>query len=352
MSKRKKLVIALLASLTGISITVAGSAIVAYEALFPRFDRPDYALVAGEYCYDRVSDQLDRREFYYTVGENRLRGYYYFSQQQKGIVVLSHGLKSGADDYLPIIKYMVNAGFDVFAYDGTGTYDSDGKDSVGICQAIIDLEGTLRYIDEDPVLSRKSVFLIGHSMGGYAASSVLSICDDSVKACAAIASMNNGTTMMYEKAEEYVGEKIASIPAPVFNTYQRLLFQDYVQYDGVKGVNRRNIPVLIAHGVNDKVVTYDSQALIAHRNELTNPNVQYYIGRGSQGSHTGIWHSADALAYQEEVKNQLQLLETQKGEKLTEEEKADFYKTVDHARYSAVNQELMKKIVKMFESTL
>lgn len=348
-SKRKKVAIGLFATAAGISVATAASSIIAYEMMFPRVKRPDYALYAGEYCYERVEHKLLRSEFFYKVNDVKLKGYYYESPQSKGLVVLSHGMKSGADDYLPIIEYMVNAGYNVFSYNCTGTYESEGDNLVGMCQSLIDLEGTLAYIQSVDSLSKMPLFLIGHSWGGYAATSVLSLRKE-VKACASIAAMHDACKIMTEKAQEYVGA-LGKFPEPAFNIYQRLLFDEYVDCNAIRGINESNIPVLVAHGRMDKTITYAKQSIIAYKDKITNPYVQYYVGEGLQGSHTGILHSIASEEYQKQVKADFKALEKAKGE-LTYEEKTAFYATVDHALYSEVNEELMRQIVKMFDENL
>ena len=348
-SRRKKVTIGILATAAGISVTTAASAIIAYEVMFQRVKRPDYALWAGEYCYERVQDKLLRSEFFYTVNDVKLKGYYYESSQNKGLVVLSHGMKSGGDDYLPIIEYMVNAGYNVFSYNCTGTYESEGDGLVGMCQSLIDLEGTLAYIQSVDALSQMPLFLIGHSWGGYAATSVLSLCKE-VRACASIAAMHDACDLMVEKAEEYVGS-LGKMPKPFFDVYQRLLFDDYVEYNAIRGINESNIPVLVAHGTSDKTISYNKQSIITYKDKITNPRVQYYVGEGLQGSHTGIWHSVRSEEYQAQVKAEFKALKKAKGD-LTHEEKAAFYAGVDHALYSEVNEELMRQIVKLFDENL
>lgn len=351
MDKKKKVIAAVLASLTGVSGATVASAVIAYEAIFTRVDRPDYELVAGEYCYERVSDRLLRQELYYPSADGvRLKGYYYSSFDKKGIIIVAHGMKAGGDDYLPIIEYMVNKGFDVFSYDCTGTYGSDGKDTVGMCQQLIDLQTTVNYVKSIESFKKLPIFLIGHSWGAYACSTVLSLCSG-ISGCVSIAGMCNATTMMTDKAEEYVG-KLASIPAPVFSAYQKHLFGDYVKYNSVMGINSVDIPVLIAHGKNDETVSFEKQSIISHRDEITNPNVVYYVGTGLQGDHNNIWHSKESAEYQAKVKAELKALERKKGKKLTEEEKKAFYKSVNHHLYSQVNEELMQMAVDMFNKAI
>lgn len=348
--KTKRIITAVLAGLTGVSGTLVASAVIAYEACFPRFNRPDYALTPGEYCYERVKERLSREEFTFLSGDARLQGYYYPASKSKGIVVLAHGFHAGADDYLPMIEFVVQKGFNVFTYDCTGTYSSGGDDMVGMCQSLVDLDNALRFIKATPPYAGQPLFLLGHSWGGYAVTSVLALHEE-VLACAAIAPMNNGYTVMYEKGEQYVG-KLALTGKAVFDVYQKFLFKDYVKYSGVVGINSTTAPVLIAQGVDDKVITYNGQSVTAHKAEITNPAVTYYETKGLQGDHDDIWHSLDSIVYQNEVAGELKLLAIKKGSKLTDEELKAFYETVDHRLYSAVNEELLTAVTDLFEKNL
>ena len=352
--KKQKIIATIAASLAGVSLVTVSSTIIGYDLCFPRYERPDYSVYPGEYCYKQLSHRLPRTEFFFPAGEVRLKGYYYPAADSKGLVITVHGFHAGADDYLPIIEYMVNAGYDVFAYDSTGTYDSEGSSVVGLCQALVDLDNVFNYLKSTPHAD-KPKFLIGHSLGGYAASSVLALQKSSnIKACALIAPMNNGFTMVYEKAEQFVG-KIALPNKPILDAYQHILFDRYTQYSGVRGINSVDIPILIAQGVDDTIVTYNGQSITAHKNEITNPNVFYYDGYGTQGDHNNIWHSTASAEYQKKVSSELERLKNQKREndtQLTHDELAAFYSNVDHALYSQVNKELMENIVSLFNNAL
>ncbi len=346
---KKKIVAAILASLTGFSGLAISSAILAYDAVFPRTERPDYAVTPGLSCYERIKDELPRKEFFYNSKKNLLKGYYYEAKNAKGLVVVAHGFKSGSDNYLPITQYLVENGYNVFSYDCTGTYDSEGESMIGMCQSLVDLDRTISYLKHNEPYAHQPLFLLGHSWGGYAVSSVLAL-QSGIRACACIAPMYSGYTIMTEKGEQYVG-KVAQTSKPVFTAYQRILFGHYVDHNGVRGINSVDIPVLIAQGIDDKTITYDAQSITAHKNEITNPNVKYYITKGIQGGHDSIWHSKEALLYQKEVESDLKLLQMEKGDKLTYEEKAEYYKTVNHKLYSQVNHDLMKEVIKTFNGT-
>ena len=349
-SKAKRIAMIVAASLVGVSVTTVISAICVYDSFFERYERPDYALYPGLYCYERVAESLPRELLKIPSGENMLQGYYYPSPSAKGLVVLAHGFHAGADDYIPLILEIVKRGYAVLTYDVTGTYSSEGESIIGMCQSVCDLDRVLTFAAKEAPFSEMPKFVLGHSWGGYAASSVLALHSE-VRAAVLLAPMNNGVTMMVEKGEQYAG-KLAYTGKPIMDTYQRILFGNYVKYNGVAGINSTDIPILIAQGVDDTVITPDGQSITAHLGELTNPNVTVYWGKGSQGSHTGIWHSDASEEYQRVVKSELKLRELTLGRALTDEEKKEFYSSVDHALYSEVNGELLDLIIQTLNQGL
>ena len=349
-NRKKKIAVLIAASLATVSTATVASAIIAYDSFFPRYERPDYDIYPGMYCYERYNGELPRETLTVSSDGVDLAAYYYPVNEPKGLVVVVHGIHAGADDYLPLIEAMVKGGYAVFAYDVTGNYSSGGKDGVGMCQQLKDLDSVLSFLSANEPYSAMPRLLIGHSWGGYAAASVLALHGE-VKACVCIAPMHNGYTIMVEKAEEHAG-KMAYTVKPIFDAYQKHLFGDYTKYDSVIGINSTDAHILIAQGVDDTVITPDGLSTTAHLDEITNPNVSVYYGKGAQGSHTGIWHSTEAEEYASRIKEELRLLEESLGRELTRDEKAEFYKTVDHRLYSEVNHELVELIFETFEKAL
>ena len=170
-----------------------------------------------------------------------------------------------------------------------------------------------------------------------------------VRGCAAIAPFNDGYTLIREKGEQYAGSLVKEgFPNTFLNIYQKLLFGKYTEHSGVKGINSTSIPVFIAHGNRDSVISFGGQSIISHMSELRQENVTYYVGTGCQSGHNTILHSPQAVAYQEQVKADLAQLKKQKDGNLSEAELEAFCSQVDHALYSQVNEELMHQIVVMF----
>ena len=326
-----------------------------YDSCFPRYEKKELYAIYGEFDYRRVEEKLRRVLFQFPSEKVMLQGYYYPCDGAKGMVVVCHGMHAGADDYIPFIGYFVSHGYAVFTYDCKGTYASAGDSTVGMCTPLVDLDHALRYISNDPTLSKFPLFLFGHSWGGYAVMSVLPL-HKSIKACAAIAPFNDGYTLIAEKGEQYAGPFFGvvkeGLPAKFLSIYQKFLFGKYTQLNAVKGINSTDIPVFIAHGKRDRVISYYGQSVHSHRHEIRDENVIYYEGTGVRSGHNTILHSEEAVLYQEQVKNDLKALKKAKGRDLTEEELVAFCDGVDHALYSAVNQEMMDEIISMFDRTL
>lgn len=347
--------IAKLALVTGLNFATILGAKKAYDSLFKRYEKQDINTIFGEFDYSRVSERLPRTEFYFPSGKLKLRGYFYPCYDAKGMVVVCHGMHSGADDYIPFIEFFVHNGYAVFTYDCQGTYASQGDSTIGMCTPLINLDHALTYIKNDKQLSRYKLFLFGHSWGGFAVTSVLSI-HKNICACAAVAPFNSGYSLLVEKGQEYAGplsdRLVTGFPKEFLNTYQTLLFKDYTKLTAVKGINSTDLPVFIAHGNRDLIIGFNHQSVISHKDEIRTNNVTYYIGTDAQAGHNTILHSTRAVNYQEQIKKDLKNLKNEFDRDLTKEEQSTFCNSVNHALYSEINSELMNKIINMFNNAL
>ena len=348
--KKKNVILALAAAAGGLSATVIASQVAIYDKVFPRYERADYSITPGVRCLDRFKTHANIEAISFYSDDVLLKGNYFSIENPKGIVLVAHGIHAGGDDYLNVIGYFLDNGYNVFSFNYKGTYESEGDSTVGLCESLVDVDHAIKHIQQNEKYNKLPLFLFGHSWGGYAVTSALEI-NNNIKACASVSGMNSGYTMIVEKAQQYVGQ-LSKTSKPFFDIYQKFLFKDYVKYKGDKGINNSNIPVVIAHGADDSLIVYNKQAIIAHKDKITNPNVKYYVGKGYQGDHSDILLSNDAIIYKKEIKSELRLLEMQKGKKLSYEELQNFYKTVDHLKYSEVNKDLMDLIIKTFDEAL
>ena len=350
MRRIKRIAAILAASTVGVTVTGIVAAIISYNAVFPRYERYDYSLTLGAYDYSLYGESLPRRLMSFKSGENRLAAYYYPSGSARGLVALVHGFHAGADDYLPLIGEIVARGYAVFSFDCTGSFDSEGESGIGMCQPLIDLDRALDFIKGDEEMSCMPLYLVGHSLGGYAAASVLEKHKE-VRACVLIAPMNDASRVMIDMSRDRVGA-VAYATKPVFDIYQRYLFGDYVDMNSVRGINSTSAPILIVQGRQDEIITHDGHSVTARLDEITNPHVQVIWRDGVRGTHDGVWHSVASGEYRLEIEGRIKELEARCGRTLADDERRELYKTVDHRLYSEADGELVDRMIELFDGAV
>lgn len=332
----------------GISIGSVLAAKKLYHTIFKRLERPDYDIYPGLYEYKKVENVLPRTTFSFISNGNKLSAYYYEAKKNRDrLVILVHGFHSGSDDYLPITMYLTSNGYNVFTYDGCGTYESEGKDLRGFSQGLVDLDNAINYVKRDRRFKKQKLFLLGHSCGGFAVNAVLNFHPKDVSAVASIAAVYNCYKLILQKGDYYAGEYASSgFPKDFLDDYQEKIFGKYVRYDALMGVNNVKIPIFIAHGTSDETIDFKEQSLISHKEEMTNPNVTYMVTKHNQGGHNSIWHSIRSNDYQKKVDHDIKKM---KKSKMTHDEIANYVKGVDHYLYSEINFELFDKILSIFD---
>ena len=75
---------------------------------------------------------------------------------------------------------------------------------------------------------------------------------------------------------------------------------------------------------------------------ITNENIKIYIGRDYNAGHTNILYSKEAIDYQKEVDRKIKDYDDES------EELIKYIETVDHYKYSEINEELFSKILDFY----
>ena len=138
------------------------------------FTRYEYA----ENNIDRIYSAEDaslypREDVTFCSGKSKLTGRLYRTDSPKGILILAHGMHSYADRYLDVTEFFVDHGWDVLAFNMTGTYSSEGRDTVGLAQMKLDVIAAIHYVQGNSELCELPIVLYGHSMGGYAVATAI-----------------------------------------------------------------------------------------------------------------------------------------------------------------------------------
>ena len=237
-----------------------------------------------------------REEVRFNSKGNTLQGFIYGKANTCGLVVISHGLGGTADSYFPMIMYFVDNGWRVFAYNNTGVGGSEGADSGGVYQSVIDLDAALAFVEKTSALNGLPVMLVGHSWGGYAVCAVLNNAHP-VKAAVSFAGFNNGRETFEEQGRSN-GGVLFNLLIPQLRKIEKQRFGDVAKLTAIDGINKAGIPVMIVQSADDDVISAQTTSIYAHRKKITNPQVEIIYKEGEDVTgHERVFGSQRRKAY-------------------------------------------------------
>lgn len=313
--------------------------------VFRRFDTPKYSKFLE---YEDIKDRYPRQELKFVSGKNKLQGYLYGESNQKGIVVISHGIFSGARGYLQEACYFSDRGYQVFCFDYTGYCNSQGKGSVGLYQGVKDLDAALRFVESDGHFCKGPLYLYGHSWGGYNVTAVLEY-GHPISGVVSLSGFDNPEQVIIDWAKKEIGP-LALLEYPYVDISQHLLFGVEGNASAVDAINGCDTPVLLVHGSEDDVVNYQKVGILSKRDKITNPNVTYWIkDEKGQRDHTNFYRSKEAIAYLNEINRQYEQLQKKFGKKLDDAMEKDFYHSIDKEKSSELDEDFMERVVSFYE---
>ncbi len=107
------------------------------------------------------------------VGSSTIRGWLMKSEGEKGCFLLVHGWSSNKSDMLRYADPLLASGYDVLMVDVLGHGESDAiQKQVSIKSFVQSLKAMIDYVGQRPDLQQKKIYVLGHSLGGTAASIV------------------------------------------------------------------------------------------------------------------------------------------------------------------------------------
>ena len=248
-----KKLIAVLIVLTIIAILGVISRII-YDGYFMRPSR----LPQGEQLnYDpanAVFEGLDRDRYEFSSNNNQtLVGYNYHKvSTPKALIIFAHGLGGDHAFYKPLINALADRGYWVFAFDGTGTGNSDGDSMMGLEQHTIDLEYAIKAIQGEELFNNLKISLVGHSWGGYAVASVLNV-EPKISSVVSISGFSSAYDLELNELKNTVGG-IGNLALPFLKLTKLQKFGKYESYTGVSGFQKTNTPGLIIASDDDNIV--------------------------------------------------------------------------------------------------
>ncbi|MGN0613217.1 MAG: alpha/beta hydrolase family protein, partial [Porcipelethomonas sp.] len=333
---KKKLIlrIVVIALCAMILIFCVGSFFVIRSMFSDNFGRAEIPETPMYLNYDDVSDIYNREMVAFKSGENTLTGYIYGEREGcDGLVVISHGLGNYSEGYISETCCFVDKGYMVFAFDNTGSGRSEGEGTMGMAQSVIDLDAALDYVESDSRLNSLPVLLYGHSWGGYAVTAVLGL-DHDITAAVSVAGYNTPVGIVSEFGENMIGKPLSVIEHPFIWLNNKVIFGDMANLSAVDGINATDTHVMIIHGSGDETVRYDGASIIAHRDEITNPNAVFKTIDGERNGHNSLFMSEQAFEYKKQLDGEHEKLEEEYGDEIPDEAEKEFRESVDREKLS------------------
>ncbi len=107
------------------------------------------------------------------LGIGTIRGWLIKSESARGCFLLVHGWSSNKSDMVRYVDPLLASGYDVIIVDVLGHGQSDSiQKQVSIESFVQSITSTIEYVWERPDINSHAIYVLGHSMGGIAASIV------------------------------------------------------------------------------------------------------------------------------------------------------------------------------------
>lgn len=328
---------------TVILIFCIGSFFAVKSVFNENFKRAEISEFSGFYRYEDVADNYDRETVQFDSGENMLTGYIYGKDNNKGLVVISHGMGGNSEGYISETMYFVDKGYCVFGFDNTGSGQSEGDSMMGMAQSAIDLDAALTYVESNDKLSSLPVLLYGHSWGGYAVAAVLDS-DHDIKAVVSVAGYNTPMGVTIEFSESMLGKPLTYIEYPFIWLNNKLTFGSKANISAVNSINSSDAHVMIIHGTGDDVVKFNGASIISNKDEITNPNVVYKEMDGKLNGHNNIFMTEEGEEYLEELNKEYDKLDKQYNGDIPQDIEKDFYDKIDKHLTSQLSEQFMSDV--------
>ncbi|MBI5417669.1 alpha/beta fold hydrolase [Candidatus Poribacteria bacterium] len=181
--------------------------------------------------------------------KNRLKGWFIKAKDGAPCIIFCEGNGQNRSYYLRFVRFLYEAGYNVFLFDYNGFGDSEGKSSeIEFNRFTEDVELALDYIKNRKDIDKKRIALFGWSMGGGLALYTAARRSD-VKAVVVDSSMYSFLDRFSFAVKEKFG-KIFSIPIIAL---AKLFYSGYDPIESIKKL--KDTPVLFMHG-SDDIISY------------------------------------------------------------------------------------------------
>ena len=313
--------------------------------------------------FDEYKDRYSRLNVQCMCNGNNLKGYLYNSGNKagsdldikkflgdtdnyKGLILFVHGIWSGPDEYMQTLLPLIDRGYVVIAFNATSYNGSDGKWVRGLATSMVNADAELTFIENHDEFNGMKVFLLGHSWGAYAVTSVLRF-KHNVQAVVSLSGFNKPMDITRAVGKTAVGP-LSGIICSFIGIYQKMFFGKYYNCSAVDGINQK-VPVLLVHGINDAFIKFDETSIYSKKNEIKNPYVSYLkLDEKGRSEHNSYFNSKAGSEYNNRINEYFtELAKKYKGDELIREKKK-YLVNVDRELANEPNEWLIEKIDDFF----
>ena len=188
--------------------------------------------------------------------------YYYKNFSKQGNILFCHGLGPGHTAYFAEIDALCKKGYKVLTLDYAGCGESGGERITSVnepAQNVIELINHLNI--------QKDLILIGHSLGGYTALTVINKVNFIHKAVIISGFVDIASEMLGFFKFKSLANKVQK--------YEKKLNPDFADFDNWSYLKDTSDELLFIHSIDDTMVSYkyNTQRVIA----FNNPQIKSYI---------------------------------------------------------------------------
>lgn len=205
---------------------------------------------------------------YYQSGMHRLAARIYGAENRGGTIIIFHGMGVCSDYYIPEARHFAAEGYRVVLPDDTGYRKNKGL-FLGFPQAAKDAAAAVDTFADETM----PTYLIGHSMGAYAACTALE--DIGAKVCKVVT--YSGLNSEVEMIDEFVDGNIGhckGLVSGLIRFSQMCLFQKRYKREADRCLIESGCPALIIHGVKDREVAIGGASIYAKFVNASNAKIQ------------------------------------------------------------------------------
>ncbi len=243
--------------------------------------------------YAKYIEIYRREEVDIPIKNYHLKGYLFapsanLKSKPKGLLIFGHGLWVDHREYIAEITFLIDKGWQVLAYDGTGSGVSDGNSTRGLVQSALDMNAVLEYVNNHEDLKDMEKVIFGHSWGGFGAAVNMGKLEHNIKAAVTVSTYAYPVETLVNVVKDVIGP-FAYIFYPFIWGRNFKEFGKNYNLNAVDALNNSEAPTLVIHGQNDTFLGIDSSALFAHRNEINKDNVHFIRWREpDRNGHSSI----------------------------------------------------------------